>query len=103
MQKIYVFNYGFKDMNPLSLGQEACRADKCYTQIRNHTLIHYIRSGKGILEKNGKDLAEIEGLEPEPSLGNGGLGCLFPGSAAAQQQTQRQDCTDKLFHRCLPF
>ncbi|MBR3966950.1 MAG: AraC family transcriptional regulator [Clostridia bacterium] len=54
MQKIYVFNYGFKDMNPLSLGQEACRADKCYTAIRDITQIHYIRSGKGILEKNGK-------------------------------------------------
>ncbi len=29
-----------------------------------------------ILEKNGKDLAEIEELEVEPSLGNGGLGRL---------------------------
>ncbi len=31
---------------------------------------------KKILEKNGKDLAEIEELESEPSLGNGGLGRL---------------------------
>ncbi len=29
-----------------------------------------------ILEKNGKSLAEIEECEPEPSLGNGGLGRL---------------------------
>ena len=28
------------------------------------------------LEKNGKSLAEIEEVEPEPSLGNGGLGRL---------------------------
>ena len=28
------------------------------------------------LKKNGKSLAEIESVEPEPSLGNGGLGRL---------------------------
>ena len=31
---------------------------------------------KSILEANGKDLAEVEECEPEPSLGNGGLGRL---------------------------
>ena len=31
---------------------------------------------KDILEKNGKDICEIEETEPEPSLGNGGLGRL---------------------------
>ena len=31
---------------------------------------------KDILEKNGKDIGEIEEIEPEPSLGNGGLGRL---------------------------
>ena len=29
---------------------------------------------KEMLEKNGKDICEIEEAEPEPSLGNGGLG-----------------------------
>ena len=31
---------------------------------------------KEMLEKNGKDICEIEEVEPEPSLGNGGLGRL---------------------------
>ena len=31
---------------------------------------------KGVLEKYGKDMAAIEECEPEPSLGNGGLGRL---------------------------
>ena len=31
---------------------------------------------KEMLEKNGKDVCEIEEVEPEPSLGNGGLGRL---------------------------
>ncbi|MGN1133886.1 MAG: glycogen/starch/alpha-glucan phosphorylase, partial [Oscillospiraceae bacterium] len=31
---------------------------------------------KDILAKNGKNITEIEQLEPEPSLGNGGLGRL---------------------------
>ena len=31
---------------------------------------------KKILKDNGKDLCQIEELEPEPSLGNGGLGRL---------------------------
>lgn len=35
---------------------------------------------KEILEENGKNLAEIEEVEPEPSLGNGGLAGWQPAS-----------------------
>ena len=31
---------------------------------------------RGVLEANGKSLSELEETEPEPSLGNGGLGRL---------------------------
>ena len=31
---------------------------------------------KNILKENGKNISEIEEIEPEPSLGNGGLGRL---------------------------
>ena len=31
---------------------------------------------KDVLAQNGKNIAEIEEVEPEPSLGNGGLGRL---------------------------
>lgn len=31
---------------------------------------------KKMLAENGKDICEIEEIEPEPSLGNGGLGRL---------------------------
>ena len=34
------------------------------------------REVKEMLERNGKSLGEIEEIEPEPSLGNGGLGRL---------------------------
>ena len=33
-----------------------------------------------LLAANGKDICEIEEVEPEPSLGNGGLGRLQPAS-----------------------
>ena len=44
--------------------------------INNLTNLGIYDEVKSILEKNGKNLAEIEELEPEPSLGNGGLGRL---------------------------
>ncbi len=38
--------------------------------------LHLFDEVKELLERNGKDLTEIEELENEPSLGNGGLGRL---------------------------
>ncbi len=54
MQKIFVFDQGFKDLNPVNLGQEQRRSGACCIGLRPHTLIHYIRSGKGTLIKKGK-------------------------------------------------
>ena len=43
---------------------------------------------KKMLAENGKDICEIEEIEPEPSLGNGGLGrpasCVLDSIATFQ-------------------
>lgn len=61
MQKIFVLDQGFKDLNPIQLGQENRRSGKCCVGIRDYTLIHYIRSGKGILIKKGKKYTAEKG------------------------------------------
>jgi len=44
--------------------------------INNLTNLGIYDEVKSVLEKNGKNINDIEELEPEPSLGNGGLGRL---------------------------
>lgn len=61
MQKIFVFDQGLKDLNPLHLGQEQRRGGTCYVGLRNYTLIHYIRSGKGVLIKKGRKFTAAKG------------------------------------------
>ncbi len=43
---------------------------------RNLINLDIYKEVRNLLEKNGKNLAEVEDCEPEPSLGNGGLGRL---------------------------
>lgn len=43
---------------------------------RNLINLDIYKEVREVLEKNGKDLAAVEDCEPEPSLGNGGLGRL---------------------------
>ena len=73
-----------KEMTSLS---EAISGDKKVYYISAEFLIGKLLSNnlinlglydriKEILDKNGKNLADIEEYEPEPSLGNGGLGRL---------------------------
>lgn len=42
------------DVNPLILGEEKCDPEKSFgPHVRNYTLIHYVRSGRGILYARG--------------------------------------------------
>lgn len=74
-------------VNKLSKGRESARRKKKLYYISAEFLIGKLLSNnminlgiysqvKSILASRGKDLSVLEELEPEPSLGNGGLGRL---------------------------
>lgn len=47
---IPLVNRGFKELNPISLGQENCAPAYSFgPYIRDYHLIHYVKSGKGVL------------------------------------------------------
>lgn len=53
MSKTFVFtNKHFEDLNPLFIGEEACKSGKSFgPAIRKYTLIHFVLSGKGTVHK----------------------------------------------------
>lgn len=54
MRDIALVNRGFSDLNPLILGEEQCRPHHSYgPAVRQYTLIHFVISGNGVLEKGG--------------------------------------------------
>ena len=54
MRDIALVNRGFSDLNPLILGEEQCRQHHRYgPAVRQYTLIHFVVSGNGVLEKGG--------------------------------------------------
>ena len=45
----------YSELNPVSFGYEFCKKQHFYgPAVRNHWLLHYIVSGKGIFERDGK-------------------------------------------------
>lgn len=55
MRDIALVNRGFLDLNPLILGEEQCKPYHSYgPAVRQYTLIHFVISGDGILEKGGE-------------------------------------------------
>ncbi len=54
---IPVENKEFSELNPLQAGEEVCRPLHTYgPAIREYYLIHYVKSGKGELVKNGEKM-----------------------------------------------
>lgn len=54
MRDIALVNRGFSDLNPLILGEEQCCPNHSYgPAVRQYTLIHFVISGSGVLEKGG--------------------------------------------------
>lgn len=56
MYEYVLVNRHFKDLNPILFGEEACQSGYSYgPKAREHTLIHFVSSGRGILTHNGVD------------------------------------------------
>ncbi len=55
MKIIFINNRQYKDLNPLGIGFEKCKSGKLVSNYpRDHTVIHYVYSGCGILKKGNK-------------------------------------------------
>ena len=55
MMRFRLFNRRLGDLNPLFVGEEACRAGYTFgPAIRKYTLLHYVERGKGMLYKDGR-------------------------------------------------
>lgn len=58
----FLINRHFRDLNPLSLGDECCEPRHRFGPfVRNYVLIHYVLSGKGTFSKGGKTYSIGEG------------------------------------------
>ena len=56
MRDLMLLNRNFLDLNPLIVGEEDCAPRHSYgPAVREYTLIHFVKKGEGILQKNGKE------------------------------------------------
>lgn len=54
MRDIALIDRGFKDLNPLIIGEEDCAPGHRYgPSIRPYTLIHFVKSGRGYFTRDG--------------------------------------------------
>ena len=56
MYECVLLNRHFKDLNPILFGEEECKPGYSYgPHSREHTLIHFVSSGRGVLKCNGAE------------------------------------------------
>ena len=54
MRDIGLVNRGFRDLNPVIIGEESCEGGhKFGPSIRPYTLIHFVKSGMGYFTRGG--------------------------------------------------
>lgn len=57
-----VIDCGYGGLNPVQFGREACAPSHAYgPAVRTHWLLHYVRSGKGIFVREGKQYSVSSG------------------------------------------
>lgn len=62
MKLIHIRNLHFPYLNPVEVGEEKCKAGHTFGYyVRNHYLLHYVVSGKGMLYKNDCTYPVLQG------------------------------------------
>ena len=55
MVNLLLTNRGLHDLNPIDAGNERCKPTQSFGPfVRTYTLIHYVRSGKGVFYTRGQ-------------------------------------------------
>lgn len=89
-QDFMIANRQYRDINPRSCGEEQCLPGHCYgPAVRDHVLLHYVVSGKGIYQARGERFP----------VHSGQIFAILPGETTVYQA----DRLDPWFYRWVGF